>query len=71
MTWKGIRPTIELPHTIYGKWVHIAKKACQQFEERLERDESLPKYSGQIQCQGAWLGMLFIVSYLISQIKLR
>jgi hypothetical protein len=49
MTWKGVRPIVELLDRVYEKGVRIAKKAFQKIEERLKRDESLPKYSVTIQ----------------------
>ena len=44
MTWKGVHPIVELLDQTYEKGVRIAKKAFQQFEARLQRDEALPKY---------------------------
>ncbi len=49
MTWKGVRPIVELLDRVYEKGVRIAKNAFQKIEERLKRDESLPKYSVTIQ----------------------
>lgn len=49
MTWKGVRPIVALLDRVYEKGVRIAKKAFQKIEERLKRDESLPKYSVTIQ----------------------
>lgn len=51
MTWKGIKPVVELLETVYEKGVRVAKKAFRPIEERLERDESLPKYSIRIEPQ--------------------
>ncbi len=51
MTWKGVRPSVELLDKVYEKGVRIAKKAFQTIEQRLQRDESLPKYSVRIQPQ--------------------
>jgi len=51
MTWKGVRPAVDLLGKTYEKGVCIAKKAFQEIEERLERDESLPKYCVRIQPQ--------------------
>ena len=53
MTWKGVRPVVELLDRVYEKGVRIAKKAFQEIEQRLKRDESLPKYSLRIQPHGA------------------
>jgi hypothetical protein len=51
MTWKGVRPAVDLLGKTYEKGVRIAKKAFKKIEERLERDESLPKYCVRIQPQ--------------------
>lgn len=51
MTWKGIRPVVELVEKTYEKGIRLAKKAFQQYEERIERDVSLPKYCVRIQPQ--------------------
>jgi hypothetical protein len=51
MTWKGVCPIIKLLDNAYEKGVRLAKKAFRKFEERLQRDESLPKYSVRIQPQ--------------------
>ena len=52
MTWKGVHPVVELLDRVYEKGVRIAKKAFQEIEQRLKRDESLPKYSFRIQPHG-------------------
>jgi hypothetical protein len=44
MTWKGLRPAVQLLETIYKKGVRIAKKAFHAIAQRLQRDEALPKY---------------------------
>jgi hypothetical protein len=49
MTWKSIRPIVKLVDKTYEHGVRIAKKAFQEFEQRLQRDESLPKYCVRIQ----------------------
>ena len=49
MTWKGVHPIIKLLDNAYETGVRLAKKAFLKFEERLQRDESLPKYSVRIQ----------------------
>jgi hypothetical protein len=51
MTWKGVRPAVDLLGKTYEKGVRIAKKAFKKIEERLDRDESLPKYCVRIQPQ--------------------
>jgi len=48
MTWKGISPIIHLLDKVYEKGVSIAKKAFKKIEERLHRDELLPKYCVRI-----------------------
>jgi len=49
MTWKGVHPIVELLDQAYEKGVRLTKKAFQEFEDRLQRDESLPKYCVTIQ----------------------
>ena len=51
MTWKGIHPVVELLERVYEKGICIAKKAFQQIEKRLKRNDELPKYSVTIQPQ--------------------
>jgi len=51
MTWKGIRPVVELLDRVYETGIRIAKKAFRKIEERLKRDVSLPKYFLTIQPQ--------------------
>lgn len=49
MTWKGVPAVVQLLDTVYETGVRIAKKAFRKTEQRLKRDESLPKYSVRIQ----------------------
>lgn len=44
MTWKGLKPLVELNRTIYRKGVRLTKKAMQAIEARLERSPHLPKW---------------------------
>jgi Rhodopirellula transposase DDE domain len=44
MTWKGLRPVVQLLETTYDKGVHVAKKAFRAIAQRLTRDETVPKY---------------------------
>jgi hypothetical protein len=44
MTWKGLRPIVHLLEATYEKGVRVAKQAFQEISQRLQRDESLPKY---------------------------
>jgi hypothetical protein len=48
MTWKDVPPVVDLMDKTYEKGVRIAKKAFQKFEQRLQRDETLPKYAVRI-----------------------
>ena len=52
MTWKAVRPMVQLLDKAYENGVRVAKKAFQKIEERLERHVSLPKYCVRIQPQG-------------------
>jgi Rhodopirellula transposase DDE domain len=51
MTWKAVRPLVQLLDKAYANGVRVAKKAFQKIEERLERHVSLPKYGIRIQPQ--------------------
>jgi hypothetical protein len=44
MTWKGIKPVVELNRKVYAKGVRLAKTAMQAVEARLERNPLLPKW---------------------------
>ena len=44
MTWKGIRPVVNLSKTIYQKGISLSKVAMQAIEARLERNPILPKW---------------------------
>jgi Rhodopirellula transposase DDE domain len=44
MTWKGIKPVVNLSRTIYKKGVSLSKKAMVEIEARLKRNPTLPKW---------------------------
>ena len=44
MTWKGLRPLVELSKKVYKKGISLTKKAMRKIEERLERNPLLPKW---------------------------
>ena len=44
MTWKGLRPVVELSRKVYQKGIALGKKAMQAVERRLERHPELPKW---------------------------
>ena len=44
MTWKGIKPVVELSRKVYAKGVTLNKTAMQGVEARLERNPLLPKW---------------------------
>jgi hypothetical protein len=52
MTWKAVRPVVQLLDKVHANGVRVAKKAFRKIEERLERDVFLPKYGVRIQPQG-------------------
>jgi len=52
MTWKAIQPAVYLLEKVYQKGVRVAKKAFKKVEDRLERNQSLPKYCVRIQPHG-------------------
>jgi hypothetical protein len=44
MTWKGLKPVVELSRQVYAKGVKLSKTAMQAVEEHLERNPLLPKW---------------------------
>ncbi len=44
MTWKGIKPVVELSRNVYAKGVTLSKSAMHAVEARLERNPLLPKW---------------------------
>jgi hypothetical protein len=44
MTWKGIKPIVDLSRKIYQKGISLSKKAMQAIELRLKRNPDLPKW---------------------------
>jgi len=44
MTWKGVRPIVNLCTTVYEKGISLTKKAMRAVEARLDRNPDLPKY---------------------------
>lgn len=44
MTWKGIRPVVQLWEKIYEKGIRLTKKEMKRFENRINRSEKLPKW---------------------------
>ena len=44
MTWRGLKPVVELSHQVYAKGVKLSKTAMKAVEERLERNPLLPKW---------------------------
>jgi len=44
MTWKGLKPLVELSRKVYAKGVTLSKSAMQTVEARLERNPLLPKW---------------------------
>lgn len=49
MTWKGIKPVVDVLENVYKKGVKIAKKAFQPIADRIMRHPMLPKYGITIQ----------------------
>lgn len=44
MTWKGVRPVVELSRKVYQKGISLSKEAMRKVEARLERNPLLPKW---------------------------
>ena len=49
MTWKGMRPIVELSDQMYQKGVRLSQRAMRAVEARLERHPELPKWDILIQ----------------------
>ena len=44
MTWKGLKPVINLSQKIYQKGISLTKKEMKEIEKRLLRNPHLPKW---------------------------
>jgi hypothetical protein len=44
MTWKGLHPTVKRLHGAYPDGVRVSAKEMKQYQTRLQRSETLPKY---------------------------
>jgi DDE family transposase len=53
MTWKGLKPVVELSREVYAKGVTLSKTAMPAVEARLERNPLLPKWDILIHPAGA------------------
>lgn len=51
MTWKGLHPIVQLLERTYETGVRVVKKAFRQFAQRLQRSDTLPKWSVTIEPQ--------------------
>ena len=49
MTWKGLKPIVNLSQEIYQKGISLTKKEMKEIERRLERNPNLPKWDILIQ----------------------
>ena len=44
MTWKGLHPTVKRLHGEYPDGVRVSAKEMKQYQARLQRSVTLPKY---------------------------
>jgi transposase len=44
MTWKGLKPIINLNQKVYQKGISLSKKEIKEIEKRLERNPNLPQW---------------------------
>ena len=44
MTWKGLKPIVNLSQEIYQKGISLTQKEMKEIERRLERNPNLPKW---------------------------
>ena len=56
MTWYGAHPTVKRLHGEYPDGVRLSKKDMKQYEARLERSKTLPKYDITIRPTKPWGG---------------
>ncbi len=49
MTWRGVQPVVHLVEKVYKKGVSLTKEAMEQYEARIERSKTLPKWDVTIQ----------------------
>ena len=49
MTWKGLKPIVNLSQKVYQKGISLTKKEMKKIEKRLERHPNLPKWDIFIQ----------------------
>ncbi len=49
MTWKGIHPVVNFLDRVYETGVRVTKKAFLPFQQRLQRSNTLPKWSVTIE----------------------
>jgi Rhodopirellula transposase DDE domain len=61
MTWKGLKPVVELSRKVYAKGVALSKAAMRAVEARLERNPLLPKWDILIHPAGADCVGIFIL----------
>jgi len=54
MNWNGISPIVRLLEQPYEGGVRLTKKALRPFEQRLQRSDTLPKWSIVVQPQHVW-----------------
>jgi hypothetical protein len=45
MTWKGQQPEVQLVEKEYERGRRVGKKEMKRYEARLQRSETLPKWS--------------------------
>jgi hypothetical protein len=53
MTWKGLKPVVDLSRQVYAKGIALSKAAMQAVEARLDRNPLLPKWDILIRPTGA------------------
>ncbi len=44
MTWKGVKPVVQLIEKIYEKGVKLTKREMKKYEDRIKRSKRLPKW---------------------------
>ena len=49
MTWKGIKPVVHLLENVYQKGIKVSQELMKNFEKRIKRSTSLPKWDVMIE----------------------
>lgn len=69
MTWKGLKPIINLSKKVYQKGISLTKKEMKEIEKRLLRNPNLPQWD--ILMFTKLVSRCFQFFYLINSVEIR